>query len=222
MEHNQNQQPATPEEVWAILRSVSTKQQELSRLQKETDQQMKEISRMIKEAEEQQKETDQQMKETDRRIDKRMKKLEHMFTDQWDKLMESLVEGDLVALLKARDINVFTTYTRVKGRRNLEHYVYDLVAVNSDVAVVVEVKTTLGARDVSDFMEKLARFTVHVPLFQRLQVYGALVYLRVKQSADLYAERQGLFVIRATGSSASIVNQEDFQPRVFSQTVKDI
>lgn len=31
-----------------------------------------------------------------------------------------------------------------------------------------------------------------------------------------YAERRDLFVIRATGNSASIVNLGDFQPRNFS------
>jgi len=31
-----------------------------------------------------------------------------------------------------------------------------------------------------------------------------------------HAERQGFFVIRATGESASIVNAEDFEPRVFA------
>ena len=32
----------------------------------------------------------------------------------------------------------------------------------------------------------------------------------------MYAEKQGLFVIRATGSSASIVNAEGFRPRTFA------
>ncbi|MDE0158111.1 MAG: hypothetical protein OXS28_21230 [Gammaproteobacteria bacterium] len=35
------------------------------------------------------------------------------------------------------------------------------------------------------------------------------------ETAPLHAERQGLFVIRATGNSASIVNAEQFQPRAF-------
>ena len=81
--------------------------------------------------------------------------------------------------------------------------------------VVVEVKTTLHARDVTHFLEKLARFTEHEPVYKGKQVYGALAYLRVEQAADIHAERRGLFVIRATGSSASIINQTDFQPRVF-------
>ena len=40
------------------------------------------------------------MKETDRKI----KKLNDLFTGQWGKLMESLVEGDLIKLLKERQI----------------------------------------------------------------------------------------------------------------------
>ena len=35
-------------------------------------------------------------------------------------------------------------------------------------------------------------------------------------SVTAYAERQGLFVIRATGNSASIVNAEDFELRSFA------
>ncbi len=215
MERNPDQQPATPEEIWNILRSVSKEQEELSRRMRETDRQMKETDRLSKETKRQQKETDRQMQETDRRMDKRMREMENLFTGQWGKLMESLVEGDLVALLQAQGINVRSTHTRVKGRRNGEHYEYDILAVNSEVVVVVEVKTTLHAQDVTHFLEKLARFTGHVPVFRGKQVYGALAYLRVEQSAEVHAERQGLFVIRATGSSASIVNQADFQPRVF-------
>ena len=39
--------------------------------------------------------------------------------------------------------------------------------------------------------------------------------LKADESSDKYAERQGLFVIRATDSSASITNREDFRPRTF-------
>ncbi len=222
MESNPNQQPPASEEIWKILRTVSEEQREVSRemrkteqLFKETRQSIKDTRESIKETRESIKETDLQMKETDRRIDKRMKKLEGLFTGQWGKLMESLVEGDLVALLKARQIDVRSTYNNIKGRRNGEHYEYDILAINSGVVVVVEVKTTMYARDVTHFLDKLAKFTEHEPVFRGKQIYGALAYLRVEQSADVHAERQGLFVIRATGSSASIINQADFQPREF-------
>lgn len=43
--------------------------------------------------------------------------------------------------------------------------------------------------------------------------WGRLVESLVEGS--LYAERKGLFVIRATGDSASIVNKEDYKPKAF-------
>ena len=40
------------------------------------------------------------------KIRKRQKQTDRLFTSQWGKLMESLVEGDLVPLLQARGISV--------------------------------------------------------------------------------------------------------------------
>ena len=48
-------------------------------------------------------------------------------------------------------------------------------------------------------------------------VYGAVAYLKADEPSEVYAERQGLYVIRATGSSASITNQPEFRPRTFGR-----
>ena len=201
MENELQREPATPEEIWAILREVSKEQRKLSRQQKQTDRQMKQ--------------TDRQMKQTDRRIDKRMKKLEGLFTGQWGKLMESLVEGDLVPLLQARGISVQSTHTRMRGRRNGEHYEFDILAGNGEEMVVVEVKTTLKVDDVKAVPGQTEKIHGVRTGYQGKQIYGAVAYLRTEQDSELYAERQGLYVIRATGNSASIINTEDFRPRVF-------
>ncbi len=156
-------------------------------------------------------ETALQMKETDRRL----KKAEAMFTSQWGKLMESLVNGDLVPLLNERGIEVDTTHQRCRGRRNGEHFEIDIVAVNGREAVVVEVKTTLRSEDVTEFLAKLPVFQDFCKEYRGRRVLGAVAYLDSDASVTRYAERQGLFVIRATGSSASIINPLDFEPRVF-------
>ncbi len=204
MENELHQDPATPEEIWNILRAVGKQSEEVREQMKDTDRQMKETDRQMKE-------TGLQMKETDRRL----KKLDELFTSQWGKLVESLVEGDLIPLLQARGIEVQTTYPRVSGRRNGEHYEYDILAANGEEVVVVEVKTTLRAGDVTHFLEKLDKFTGWVSGFKGRKILGAVAYLKVDHSVEVYAERQGLYVIRATGSSASIINQADFRPRVF-------
>ena len=149
------------------------------------------------------KELREQMKDTDRRL----KKTDELFNSQWGKLLESLVEGDLIPLLRARDIEVESTHPRVSGRRNGDHYEFDILAINGQEVVVVEVKTTLRSEDVTYFLGRLARFTEYEPVWQGKKIFGAVAYLKTDTFVQTYAERQGLFVIRATGSSASIINQ---------------
>ena len=209
MDKEQHQSIPTPEEIWKILREVSENQ-------RETDRQLEE---MITEAREQRKDTDRRMKDTDRRMkdtDRRMKKTDERIFGQWGILMESLVEGDLVPLLQAEGIDVRSTHTRVNGHLNGEHYEYDILAVNDGKVVVVEVKTTLRPEDVRWFVKKLGRFTGYRKEYRGWKVYGAMAYLKAHKTVVKHVERQGLFVIRAVGSSASIVNRAGFQPRVFA------
>ncbi len=163
--------------------------------------------------------TDEQMKETDRRVretDRRLRKAEDLFTTQWGKLMESLVSGDLVRLLNGRGIDVQRVAQRTLERRGGESYEVDILAVNGEEIVVVEVKTTLRPEDVRRFGSKLGRFKEWWPEYRHRKVYGAMAWLQASDDVARHAERQGFFVIRATGDSASIVNAEDFKPRVLA------
>ena len=226
MENELHRNPATPEKIWATLDRITEKQEksaaeadrrlkkwqeEADRRQEEADRRQEEAERRQKKAERQMEELREQMKDTDRRL----KKTDELFNSQWGKLVESLVEGDLIALLQARGIEVESTHPRVSGRRNGDHYEFDILAINGEEVVVVEVKTTLRPEDVTHFLEKLARFTEYEPVWKGKKIFGAVAYLKTDASVQAYAERQGLFVIRATGNSASIINRTDFQPRVF-------
>ncbi len=181
----------TSDEIWKILERTSAIQER--------------NSREITELRLSQKETDRQMKKSEARFDSR-----------WGRLMESLVEGDLVPILNRWGIAVENTSTRVKKRSQEDNYEYDIIAVNGEEVVVVEVKTTLRVGDVKKFVVDLGKVTTRMPYHKDKTIYGAVAWLRADAEADIYAERQGLFIIRATGSSASIVNQENFQPKVFS------
>lgn len=170
------------------------------------------ITRSFRELRESQRETAEQMQETDRRL----QKAEDLFTTQWGKLMESLVSGDLVRLLDGRGIRVQRLAQRTLERRGGESYEVDILAVNGEEIVVVEVKTTLRPEDVRRFRSKLGRFKEWWSEYRDRKVYGAMAFLQAADGVALHAERQGFFVIRATGDSASIVNAEDFEPRVFA------
>lgn len=188
--------PATPEGIWQILDRVAKRQQETDRL--------------IRQTARRQKETDRQMKETDRRL----RRAEDMFTSQWGRLVESLVEGDLVKLLRERGVAVEAVASRLRLECGPNEREVDLLATNGEEAVAVEVKTTLRPPDVDRFLELLT----HPPLLRHAggrRLYGGVAYLREHQGSARYAARKGLFVIRATGGSASIVNPSGFRPRNF-------
>ncbi len=161
----------------------------------------------------------QEMKETDRRMketDKQIKKNEASFNSRWGRLVESLVEGDLVAMLQEKGVHVYQIYRNISQSGSDDNFEYDIIAANGQEIVVVEVKTTLKAQDVKDFLVSMSKVTTRMPRFKDNTVYGAIAWLKSDEQAHVYAEKQGLFVIRATGNSASIINKDNFKPQIFS------
>jgi len=157
------------------------------------------------------KETDMQFKETDRKI----RELDRLFTSQWGKLVESLVEGDLIKLLKERDIQVESIVLRRKGNKNGQNYEFGLIAINGTEMVIVEVKTTLRPDDIDEFNKKLWNAKTYMPEYHDKIIYGAVAFITADGSSDRMAPNKGFFVIKATGSSSSIVNEPGFKPKPF-------
>nr|VFJ46190.1 MAG: hypothetical protein BECKDK2373C_GA0170839_101425 [Candidatus Kentron sp. DK] len=198
----------TPESVWAFM-------QETAQQMRETDRQMQETDRILHELGQ---ETDRRMQETDRKMqetDRRLKKAERLFTTQWGRLIESLVEGRLLQLFHQRGISVYDTSTRVKGNRDGRSYEFDIIAHDGDKIVIVEVKTTLRPDDVRKFIGKLKDTKTLMPRYRDNVIHGAVAWLQADAGADEMAINQGLFSVRAVGDSAWITNAPGFVPGVF-------
>ena len=158
MENELHQQPATPEEIWAMDR----------------------IARGIKRTEE--------IIGGSRRLTTSDEKTGGLILYQVGGTDGEPGGGRPGSLVKARGVR--TVNTRMRGRRNGEHYEFDILAGNGEEMVVVEVKTTLRVEDVAQFLEKLGKFTDYEPDYRGKQIYGAVAYLR----------RRGLRIIcRAAG-----------------------
>ncbi len=87
---------------------------------------------MFKETDKKFQETDKQLRETDKKI----KELSNLFTSQWGKLVESLVEGDLVNVLNKRGVRVERTIQRVKGNHNGENGFIERKAAEKVVFII--------------------------------------------------------------------------------------
>lgn len=180
-------QPASFDQVWKLFQ--------------ETGKQIQENDRILTE----------KFKETDKSI----KKLSDLFTTQWGKLIETLVEGDLIKLLNEKNIQVTQTTERVKGIHKGQNYEYDIVAINGKEVVIVEVKTTLRAEDVKEFHQKLWKAKEYLSQYKNNIIYGCMAFLKAEEASDRMAEKMGFFVIKATGGSASIINHKEFVPKAF-------
>ena len=195
--------PLSFEKVWLMFQETDKKFQE-------TDKRFQETDRILSEKF---KETDRMLSEKFKETDKKLNKLEQLFTSQWGKLVESLVEGDIVNLLNQKGINVTDIIKRREGRRDGIDYEFDIIAINGSEIEIVEVKTTLRPKDIRHFLKKLAQAKDWMPEYADKIVYGAVAFISEDTGSSAMAEKNGLFVIKATGDSASIVNADNFVPK---------
>ena len=202
---------ARSKEQAEILKEQAKRSKEQSERFKELDKLFEKTGKMFDETRKMFKETDAKFKETDKQI----KNAFDLFEGQWGKLMESLVAGDLVRLLRERGIQITDTSTRRKGKKQGENYEFDIIAHNGTEIVIVEVKTTLRVKYVKKFLEQLKKVKEWLPEYKNFSIYGAIAFLDEQEDSALYAQKQELFVIKATGDSASIVNDANFKPKAF-------
>ncbi|MDE0120045.1 MAG: hypothetical protein OXM55_08585 [Bdellovibrionales bacterium] len=194
-------------EIWSLIKETQENLKAASISHKED---MKEIRASHKELRASQKETDRQIQ-----------KIGGRFNQRWGALVESLVEGKLVKIFQDQEIDITQTHTRSKSEcrkpdGRIERREFDIIVANGTEVVVVEVKTTLVPKDVSVFLKTLRDFRSYFPRYRSETIYGAMAYLASENKAHLLAEEEGLFLIQATGDSASLVNKKDFKPKAFN------
>ena len=146
---------------------------------------------------------------------RRINKLDELFTSQWGKLVEALVDGQMVQILNERGIEVGQTNQRSVGYYQGKKQEIDILAINGDEIVAIEVKTTLRPEDIKVFEDKLKVLKLWMRRYADAKVYGAVACIRADGGSAELAAKRGLFVIRAVGSSAYLTNDEDFKPRTF-------
>jgi hypothetical protein len=206
-----SQQPVTLEDIYALFR-VSAE---------EFDRRIAEQERLAAAAKI---ESDLRAAEENRRAVVAARTLEEMkrsvaettrtvnaLTTRWGRFVEELVEPAVVRLFQERGIDVKEKHPRASVKRQGVAMEIDILVVDTTDVVLVECKSRLSKDDVDEFIEKLQKFKLAFPAYKNYQAYGAVAGIEINEGVDRYAYQKGLFVIRPSGDTVEIVNDEKFK-----------
>jgi len=161
------------------------------------------------------KEFNQELLESRKEFDKKLGQL----TGTWGKFVAEMVQPKIVEMFQERGIAIEMSAQSVKAVKDGNvFYEIDILLVNTDIAVAVEVKSSLSIDDINEHLERLDKIKQVAPKLFNLsgmKVYGAVAGMIVEGEADKYAYKKGLFVLRQKGNIVEIVNDSKFQPKVW-------
>jgi len=207
-------QPLTYESVLELIRENSRK----------TRREIREISRATKE---QGAEFDRRMRKTELAMEKMCQEVGGL-GNSIGRIIEHMIGERIIEKFQALGYNV--TYPVVRNcsfsSAKLGLYgEFDLTLVDSDVIILIEVKTTLETADVRKHLKKIAEYRNHIAtdgfvqphvrhLLPNTRFIGAVAGAVVTDEAKDFALENGLYVIVQSGEAVEIVpTPEGFKAR---------
>ena len=209
-----SQQPVTLEDIYALFR---VSQEKLERSSEEFDRRIVEQERRAAAAKI---ESDQHIKI----IQGRIAKLEEYIVDNyspssfvdkndtWGDFVKKIATHETVnALLQAKGIKINYISCGVTSYRLDSEINIDILLANDHEVLTVMCLPEIYPNDIDEFIKKLQKFKVAFPAYKNYQTYGAVAGIEINEGVDRYAYQKGLFVIRPSGDTVEIVNDEKFK-----------
>jgi len=184
-------------------RQRKTSAEEFDRRMVEFDRRMVETDRRMMETDRRMMETDRQMKRTDKRISD--------LGGRVGDIIESMVKGNIAAKFRAfgyKDLDDDCSQNREFSNKKLGiKGEVDLLMENGDVAVLVEVKTTLETADVRRHIERMEKFRLWADAkgVAKKRYIGAVAGAVVKGGVRDFAHENGMYVIVQSGDAVRII-----------------
>ncbi|EDZ92866.1 conserved hypothetical protein [Limnospira maxima CS-328] len=223
------------DDVWRLLaelieaqketeRVIKEESQETERRFRETDRRFEETKQLLQRQSEesdrrfreQSEESDRRFRETERIIQQQNQQLNRQLGELGNRLGEFVewqVRPAVVQLFQRRGIAVNEFHPNISVKRFGEAIEIDLLVVNTDQAILVEVKSKLTETDINEHLERLEKFKRLMPAYRDFHAMGAVAGMVVPEEVASYGYRRGLFVLAQSGDSVVILNDDKFRPR---------
>ena len=198
--------PLTYERVLKMFRQTDRRMRqtdrEMRRMSQETDRKFQETDRMFQEV-------NKQMKRTDKKIS--------ALGSRIVEIVECMVKGNIVEKFQTFGYTVAQSSRNVKfGNKNLPRGEIDLFLENGDLAILIEVKTTLETADVRRHLERIEKYRrcADAVGHDKRRFIGAVAGALVLGEAEEIAHENGMYVIVQSGKAVEIMEPpEGFKAR---------
>jgi len=190
--------PSTPLTIESVL--------ELIRVQIEkSDKRFQKTEELIEKVAQRQEKTDEQIKQTNKDVGG--------LSSSIGALVENMVKGNIVEKFEALGYSDLSD-CREKKFKNKAWGIkgeIDLFVENGDIAILIEVKTTLETADVRDHIERLEKFRrcTDAKGVDKRRFIGAVAGAIVKGDAADVAMENGMYVIVQSGEAIKILPQPE-------------
>jgi hypothetical protein len=173
--------------------------------------------------EKEQAEFKEQMKAANERMDKvsadtnrAIKDMKNIFTTQWGRLVEALCKPAAFNLFKSEGIEIDRIYEGVHKIKDNGQDVMeiDVALCDTTVAVIVEVKTRCGQREIDYFLSQMEHCKEWYPDFADKELRVAVAAIQYDDGAEKYALGKGLYVLKLSGEDTFTMSAPT-KPTVF-------
>ena len=132
---------------------------------------------------------------------KAIKDMKNVFTTQWGRLVEALSKPAALALFKKEGIEIDRVYEEVHKLKKDGQDVMeiDVALCDTSVAVIVEVKTRCGRRDIDYFLSQMEHCKEWYPDFADKKLLVAVAAIQYDEGTAVYAQKLGLYVLQLSG-----------------------
>lgn len=157
-----------------------------------------------------------ELRESQKKTDQQIGRL----TDGWGKFVEGLVEPSIPKLFGELGIEISMVYQRARSRKDGRELEIDILAIGKridggKVVIAVEVKSTLGVREVKECIEDLNSFFDFFDEYRGRELIGVVSGIRLTSGVQRHAEKEGLYILGPADDNMVILNKKGFKPKIW-------
>ncbi|ETR73516.1 MAG: hypothetical protein OMM_00906 [Candidatus Magnetoglobus multicellularis str. Araruama] len=178
---------------------------------KETDRQVEENDRQLKERI---KETDRQVEENHKLLNKIAKENEKLnnivggIGNSNGFYAEDVFYSSFAKTRTIKNMMFDCIYRNLGCRKNGLEDEFDIVCLNTSVAVIIETKYNYHPNDVASVLRKVDNFRILYPQYKDYNIFGGIAGLSIRKETIDVARQLGLFVFTQEGNDIKILNDQ--------------